>query len=229
MPETIRLPQRSNRTLLIGQTGTGKTVAGLWHLSNQDLEHPWVILNFKNDEHIDSIPYARDIDFDFVPGKRDKGLFILRPGPADMKRPAPREPSPMESYCWEIWKRGNCGIFCDETYMLGENDAFNTCLTQGRSLKIPMIMCTQRPAWISRFCFSEASFIQCFDLIDQDDIRRVEGFMPLIWDEEKPLGEHQSWYYDVGKRKLVRLNPTPPMKKVLPVFEKKLERKYILI
>jgi hypothetical protein len=225
MASTPLLPGPENRTVIIGRTGTGKTVAGLWHLSNQDLERPWVVLNFKNDEHIDSLPYAQDVGFDFIPGKKDKGIFVLRPLPTDMKG----NPSPLEKYLWQIWDRENCGVFCDEGFMVGSNDAFDALLTQGRSKRCPMIICTQRPVWLSRYCFSEASFIQCFDLNDQRDIDTIESFMPLEWDEEKPLGPHESFYYEISRNLLVRFKPCPPMKETREVFRQKLERRWVRI
>jgi hypothetical protein len=226
MPNQIKLPGKNDRIVMIGRTGTGKTVAGLWHLSNQDLNRPWVILNFKNDEHIDSIPNTTDIDYDFIPGKNDRGLFILRPLPSHMKRPRPGVLSPLESYFEKIWSREEIGVFVDESFMLGDNDMVDACLTQGRSKEIPMILCTQRPAWVTRFAFTEASFIQCFDLTDSDDIRRVESFVPLDWDDEPALKKHQSYYYHVDTKYLVRLNPVPPMKDTLKVFDEKLFKKW---
>jgi len=221
-----RLPGPKNRTILIGRTGTGKTVAGLWHLSNQDLERPWVILNFKNDEHIDSIENTTDVDYDFVPKKKDRGLYILRPLPGDMEG----SPSLIETYLWKIWGREKCGIFCDETFMVGRNNkAFNACLTQGRSKEIPMIMCTQRPSYISLFCFSEASFIQVFDLNDFRDIDTVEGFVPIDWDKETPLKDHQSWYFEVARNLLYRFQPVPNMNEIRKVFASKLHRKWVRI
>jgi hypothetical protein len=223
-----KLPTDKNRTILVGRTGTGKTVAGLWHLSNYDLSRPWVVLNFKNDEHIDSIPNTVEIDFDFVPGKKDKGLFILRPLPTDMK-PSRLEASRLETYLWKIWARENCGVFCDEGFMVGQNDAFDALLTQGRSKHIPMIVCTQRPVWLSRFCFSEATFIQVFDLNDIRDIQTIEGFVPLEWDREVPLGPHQSWYYEIDSNRIFRFNPCPDINELRKRFATKLHRKWVLI
>jgi hypothetical protein len=219
-----KLPGRSNRIVLIGRTGTGKTVCGLWHLSNQDLTYPWVLLNFKNDEHLDSIANVEEIDLDWKPNKKSRGLYMLRPLPPDMKSTR-IGPSRLETFLWRVWAHEKVGTFCDETFMVGENEAFDTLLTQGRSKKCPMIMCTQRPVWITRFAFSEASFIQCFDLNDQDDIRRVEEFMPLLWDEEKPLGPHQSWYYEIDRNMLYRMQPCPPMPEIRRAFAEKLPRK----
>lgn len=221
-----KLPTSSQRITLVGRTGTGKTVGGLWHLSNQNLEKPWVIFNFKNDEHIDSIENAQHIGFDYVPGKKDKGIFVLHPLPFECEG----QNCPLEKYIWQLWAREDVGIFCDETFMVGiNNKAFNACLTQGRSKRIPMILCTQRPVRITLFAFSEASFIQVFDLNDVRDIDTVEGFVPIDWDTEKPLGPHQSWYYEIDRNLLFRFNPTPNMDAIRKVFAEKLYRKWVAI
>jgi hypothetical protein len=218
----MRLPDRRSRTVVIGRTGTGKTVAALWHLSNYSLVQPWVIFDFKNDEHIDSIENIQHIDFDYIPSKKDDGIFCLHP--------LPSQQAEVEKYLWKLWARENVGVFCDETFMMGKNnDAFDTLLTQGRSKEVPMILCTQRPVWISRFAFSEASFIQIFDLNDARDIQNIESFTPLSWDEESPLQEHESFYYDIAKDTLIRLRPVPPMKEIRKAFAEKLRPKRVRI
>lgn len=219
-----RLPNRTQRTLIVGRTGTGKTVAALWHLSNYDLENQaWILVNFKNDEHINSIPNARFIDYDFFPRRKsEKGIFILNSLPQDAVRPKPQEPSILESYLWKIWNQEQLGFMCDEAYMLGDNEAFNAILTQGRSKKIPVLICSQRPVWISRFCFSESSFFQVFHLNDVRDRKTIEGFVPL---EDWELGEHQSWYYDVDKNSIFKFNPVPNMDEIRNIFEMKLRKK----
>lgn len=232
MPENSNgnpnLPNTSSRTVLIGRTGTGKTVAGLWHLSNQNLEKPWLIYNFKGDEHIESIEKATEVDLNFVPGKRDRGLFVVSPTPYDLEGTA-KERSRVDKQLLKLWERGNVGIFIDETYVLGDSKALVMCLTQGRSLRIPMILNTQRPVWITRFAFSEASFIQVFDLNDDRDIQTVESFVPLRWDEEIPLQKHQSWYYEIASNKLFRFNPVPNMDEIRKTFDEKLHNKWVRI
>lgn len=220
-----RLPTSKQRTTIVGRTGTGKTVAGLWHLSNYDLQNKtWVVFNFKNEEHIDSIPNARHIEIDYLPTKKDKGVFILNPTPNDSRRPKQGEQSPVEEYLWKLWHRENVGIFCDEGYMMGDNDGFNACLTQGRSKRIPMIICAQRPSWISRFVFSEADFYQVFDLNDDRDKKTIEGFTPIRYKDAPPLEDYQSYYYDVGKNKLHRFNPVPTVQEIHAIIEAKTYR-----
>jgi hypothetical protein len=218
----IRLPNNSDRLICLGRTGTGKTIAGLYHLSNYDLDsRPWVLLDFKNEEHFDEIENLPEINFDYIPSKKDTGLFRLRCTPFDARGTVARL-SRVDAYLVKLWEREEIGIFADECYMLGNSEALNLCLTQGRSKRIPMILCSQRPAWISRFAFSEASFIQVFDLNDARDIDTVESFVPIEWDKEKPLKKHQSFYFDIGDDSVVRLNPVPSMRELKKVFAQKL-------
>lgn len=222
----VRLPNNTQRTVLVGRTGTGKTVAGLWHLSNYNLDRPWVLINFKNDEHIDSIEKAQHIDFDYIPNKKDDGLFVIHPIPMDAEGTI-KEKSPLEIYLWKLWERENVGIFCDEALIVGSNNAFDACLTQGRSKHIPMIICTQRPVWITRFAFSEADFVQAFHLNDESDRERVEQFTPLDVEDFDLLGKHESFYYDISENNLVRFKPVPNMDAIRGKFDEKLRRKRI--
>jgi hypothetical protein len=220
-----QLPNNSNRTVLVGRTGTGKTVGGLWHLSNYSMERPWIIFNFKGDEHIESLPNTTNINLDYVPKKKERGVFIVTPTPYQLEG-SRLEESEVDQYLMKLWEREKVGIFADEAFMLGNSKAFVLCLTQGRSKEIPMIICTQRPVWITRFAFSEASYIQVFDLNDDRDIQTVESFVPIRWDEEKRLGPHQSWYYDIANDKVYRFNPVPDMDDLRAIFEQKLHRKW---
>lgn len=224
----VRLPRLSDRITCCGRTGTGKTVGGLWHLSNYNVAtFPWVLIDFKNEEHMDEID-LQEIDFTWVPTKKTVGLYRLRCTPYDLQGTT-KDRSKLDKFLVGIWERGNCGLFLDEAYIIGNSDALNLCYTQGRSLRIPMITNTQRPVWCSRFAFSEATFIQVYDLTDSDDIKRVEGFVPIDWDRARPLGEHESYYYDVAKKHLVRLRPVPPMEEIAKTFDAKLPQRRVFI
>lgn len=214
-----KLPGTSNRTTLIGRTGTGKTVAGLWHLSNYAVGlMPWVILDLKGDEHLNSIDKAQHVEPGFVPGKKDRGLFIMHPLPGEIEG----KDTGVSKTLWGMWERENCGLFVDEGFMLGSSEPFETLLTQGRSKRCPMIVCTQRPAWISRYVFSEASYIQVFDLNDWDDKKRVMNFVPI---EEWPaFGEHESVYFDIARNKVFKFRPVPDMDAIRAKFDAMLPR-----
>jgi hypothetical protein len=222
MPEPIKIPGVKNRTTIMGRTGTGKTVAALWLLSKQDLSRPWLVLNYKNDEHIDSIENTVEVGLDWKPGKKSRGLNIVRPKPRV-------DDEAVNKLIYRIWEHERCGIFCDELFMVQNHEALDACYTQGRSKEIPIIGATQRPVWITRFAFSEASYLQIFDLNDKRDIQTVECFVPLVWDEEKPLERHQSWYYEIDNNYLVRLNPVPDMDKIRANFAERLDKRHVFV
>jgi hypothetical protein len=226
MEDYPRLLSRKQRLVCVGRTGTGKTVAALWHLSTRSLEtEPWIIFDFKSDEWINQIPNAREIDYSYVPKKKDTGIFIIHAMPNDATPPDNRTPSKVEDYLWSIWARQYCGVFCDEGYMMQDNGAFRACLTQGRSRRIPMIVCSQRPVWLSRFAFSEADFFQIFHLNDVRDQRTVESFVPVEMVRAEALKEYWSYYYDVGKHKLHTFKPVPRPEDIMQTFADKLPAK----
>lgn len=217
----IRLPNEKQRILVLGKTGTGKTCAAVWHLSNQDFSRKsWIVLNHKGDDLIDSIEGAEHVDLNFRPHPKKKGLFIYHPIP-DVND------AEVTQLLWDIHALGNIGIYIDEGYMIPPRDpAMQALLTQGRSKKIPMIILSQRPTWISRFCISEADFIQVFYLTDQRDRKVIQGFIPVDLEKlmqapintQPLLKQYHSIYYDDGKNNAVIMSPVPTEDIVLNRF-----------
>ena len=214
----IRQPGPDDRLAIVGRTGSGKTQAAIWHLSRANFEtQPWVILDYKGDELIYRIERAEPTDFDTVP--QDPGIYILTI--------LPGEEEELSNWFHQVWEQQNVGILVDEGYMIDRNDRwFNACLTQGRSRHIPMIILSQRPVWLSRFVFSEANFLQVFDLTHYKDMDVIEGY---IRDDDRkqletPLEEFHSFYYDVGKRQLETIPPAPRDEKILKAIDDRLIR-----
>src|ERR1700744_5170015 len=87
----MRLPDSTQRIVIIGRTGSGKTQAGAWHLSTRDLtEEPWVIIDYKRDRLLNSI-WAKEITLkDKVPD--EPGLYTMHPRPIE-------DDSAVEDYC----------------------------------------------------------------------------------------------------------------------------------
>jgi len=92
---------------------------------------------------------------------------------------------------------------------------------------MPMIVLSQRPAWISRFVFSESDFYQIFKLVDIRDWKTVMNFIPVNPRKELPL--YHSWYYDVVHEKLVMLAPVPAEEDILGAIDEKLRAKRTFI
>lgn len=197
----FRLPGAADRTTVIGATGTGKTVMGAWLLSRQRFDkRPWVCLDFKNEELWDVVgaPPMRNLRLGTMPKKTGLYRMQVRPGQEDE----------LEDWLWEIWRRENVGLFCDEVSLMPEKAAFKAILRQGRSKRIPVISCTQRPVDVDREIFTESQFISCFRLDDVRDYKTVQGFTrgaPI----ERPLPEHWSYWYDRKNFSLLTLKPCP--------------------
>lgn len=208
MSELPRLPNDEQRHMICGRTGSGKTWLGVWSLSQRSYDvMPWLIFDFKGDALI------RDLDADEIePGKCPKkpGLYVTRPIPG-------LHDEEVEKTLWKARAQGSVGLYVDEGYMMGDSPALRACLTQGRSLHVPMIILSQRPVWMSRFCFSEADFFSLFHLNDLRDRKTVVNFMRDVTPNYS-LAEYHSFYYDVGRDDLKVFQPVPGRDRIIETF-----------
>jgi hypothetical protein len=182
-------------------TGTGKTVFGAWLLSKQRFdERPWVCIDFKNEILFDKIgdPPMRPLKLGAMPGKR--GLYRMRV--------RPDQDEELEEWLWKIWHHENVGLFCDEFALAPKGSAFKGILRQGRSKRIPVIACTQRPAGCDREIFTESNYLSCFRLKDERDYKTVEG-MTGADRIAAPLPSFYSYYYNAKENSLLTLRPVP--------------------
>ena len=212
----IRYPDDTQRITVIGKTGSGKTQAAMWLLSHRSFDKkPWFIMDFKLEGMFNDIPGLKEHELgDKLPKKA--GLYIVRPIPGEEEK--------IEQFFWDVWAKERTGLYVDEGYRLDKRSkAFQAILTQGRSKKIPVIMLVQRPVEVSRFCFSEADFIQCFKLTDSRDQKTVQEFMPLPL--ERPLPPYHSYWWDNGKDYKAVLRPVPDRDTIIGTFHDRLGAK----
>lgn len=213
----FRLPADDEHTTIVGRNGTGKTQAGAWLLSTVDLKaKPWVILDYKGEELLNSIPRIRAIDFKETP--KQPGLYILH------SRPDLEEDT--EKWLWKIWERENTGVFIDEGYMLPDirKGAFSALLTQGRSKRTPVITLSQRPVRVDRAAFSEASHLIAFDLNDKRDHKSLEEVVPTGFMRESIPKWHSRWY-SVKQDRVWIMGPVPEADQIIDTINDQLEPK----
>lgn len=206
----MNLPNDTQRLTVFGRTGSGKTVAAMWHFSLRSYPwRPWIVYDYKGDKLIGEIPGAEEIGLNEVP--KHAGVYIVRPKPEV-------DDELVEQQMWGIWERGRIGVYVDEGYMISKrNAAFNAILTQGRSKQIPMITLSQRPVWMSRFVISEADFFQIFFLSDESDEDVVQRFIPHQMDT-RALPNFYSYYHDIGANDFRVLAPVPHPDDILETF-----------
>ena len=214
----MRLPNATERHAIIGTTGSGKTVFGLWCLSHRNYhEMPWIIYDFKRDDNIAQIPRLEEIRVNGSIPKR-KGLYVMRPDAQDI------DDGTVTESLYNIWRRENTGVFIDEGYMIPRLDkGLRTLLTQGRSKHIPMISLSQRPSYISPFLLSESEFKSVFYLQHPADIERVNEWMPAC--NPAKLPDHASYWYQRDGRIFKQLKPCEPMPKILERFDKRVVKR----
>lgn len=201
----FRVPGATDRTTIIGATGTGKSTCGAWLLSMQRLDkRPWIVFDFKHDTIFDYIgwPPLRDLSVGEIP--RKPGLYISSPKPGTE--------DDVEDWLWRIWERENIGIYVDEATLMPDGEAWRAILQQGRSKRIPVIACTQRPVDVKRALFSEASYFGLYRMQDKRDYRTIEGFVPA--DLSRPLPQYWWRWYDVARNKLLTMKPVPEPKEI---------------
>lgn len=214
----MNLPSTEDRLVIIGRTGGGKTLCGLWHLSLQPIdEMPFIIVDWKGDKNIASIPFIRTVNMsDGVPVT--PGLYVIRP--------LAGEEELLDGFLRAVWQTENTGLFIDEGMMLKGSRAFSDIQTQGRSKHIPVITLTQLPVYVPRTVFTEASYIQCFYLVDERYRKLVSQFTSITSEDIDRLQKYWSWYYDVVENTKKLMRPVPPLPIIMQNFRDKLAPLY---
>lgn len=220
----MNFPDDTQRLVIVGTTGSGKTHAALWHLARRNYDQkPWVIYDWKRDEFINSIEGAYDLDVR-APAPEHPGLYIVHPIPED-------DDDAVTVQMVDIWNKEDIGVFVDEGYMVSsKNHGFRKLLTQGRSKHIPMIIGTQRPVWMDKFVFTESEFKQVFRLQSDEDLKKMKEYIPQITALARlyPLAgkdrRRWSYYYDGTEDRLLPLRPVPDQDAIRAMFNAKLAR-----
>lgn len=204
---------------IFGQNGSGKTVFGLWMLSQRSYDRmPWYVIDFKREPLIEDIPRIEETDIDGKPTKH-KGLYMVRPTPADV------DGGNVTRWLYRVWDHGKTGLFIDEGYMFRTqwNPALRACLVMGRSKRIPIIALSQRPAHVSPFILSESTHMSVFYLQMPQDVAKVREFLPDI--QPRSLPPHEQYYAYLKGRQLHHVGACPNEQEILNQFDMRKVRK----
>lgn len=213
---SVTPPGNSHRTAIVGRTGSGKTVFGLWYLRKM-LDGPWfdmpvTIIDPKRSKMIAQIVdagAAKRIDMRRKPPE-NPGLYVISPSPGD-------DDDDVQVYLRRIYDKGSHGLYVDETLDLGpRNRGFRRLLTQGRELEIPMIYLMQRPAWCDQYSFSEADYFAVFHLSKDDDVKKLQKEIKDY--NPKELGKYCCYWYDVGSDEGVKLRPVDRSEAIISMY-----------
>lgn len=201
---SFAFPGDGDRTVVVGQTGSGKTWFGVWLLSHQSYHRrPWVVVDYKREDlfrQLGKHAFRSILNPNSAPPKKP-GLHLIQPLETD--------DDAMDAFFWRVWSRGGIGLYIDEAMMVpaGRGSALRAILTQGRSLRIPLIALSQRPVEIDRYFFSESQYFAEFFLMDRDDRITLKRYTPI--DPDMVPDPFHCYWYDSKQRKLMGLSPVP--------------------
>lgn len=214
MPD-FRLPRDDEHVAVFGRNGTGKTQASVWQLSLRSYNRmPWVVINSKDDPLINQIPGTFDLDLDSG-APRWPGIYVVRDALADKQ-----DREELNGLLARVWSRQRTGVYFDEASDATGLPWFRRLLRQGRSRKCPIIAVTQRPLWLDRFVWSEASYYQGFSLNLADDRDTAEKMVPAY--RRIKLPSFHSVWHDVKAGLTFRLDPVPDAEHILAHFRERL-------
>lgn len=206
--------------MFIGATGSGKTTLAMHVLSNRNIDKmPYVLLNTKDDEHLNEIPHVTELDGLTLPKEKHfkPGLYMARPSLGDYDG--------IENLLREIWLRTHTGLFVDEALAISEprHPAYRTLLTQGRSRRNPVDSLTQRPVTIDRYAFSESEH---FYVMRLNSLRELEpiGDQTGIDLDMRILPEFHAYRYHAPTSALTIVPPAPDMEAILAAFDQRLRK-----
>lgn len=218
-----RLPGLEDRVTINGKTGSGKTVAGAWLLSQARFDvQPFIVLDFKEEKLFNQIARIKRMTIDdALPS--DPGLYLLPM--------IDRSSDEIEDWLWTVWRRGKIGLFVDEGYLLPDKQAWRALLVTGRSRKIPLYTLSQRPVKLPRFTISESNFYMLFHLNDKRDRKTVSEYTPDndVWNMDERLKPYHSRWYDMDRDFSTVLKPVPHMDRILAEFDRRLTPRRTLL
>lgn len=179
-------PEEGYHTAILGTTGSGKSTLGAWMISQRPFHRrPEFIIDYKGEEIFARLNRIREIGVhETLP--RSPGLYIIRPRPDQAEA--------VENWFAKLWHHGNSGLYIDEGYLVPDKAWLRNLLAQGRSLGVTVSICSQRPVYVPRSVFTEASYVAVFRLNDEKDKDRIREFTPKGMLERRLPDWHCFWY-----------------------------------
>lgn len=204
---TARLPRvgHGERALVLGRTGSGKTTGAVWLLSRAPGR--WLVINSKSDTMLDSLG---------VPVSYNAPRILAVPEDARVMVATPRtfDPDELDLVLLQLCESGrSLSILIDELLYFHNasgraGPGLMGLLTRGRSRGQSFIGCSQRPAAISQFCYSECDYFAIYKLTLPQDWQKLIAITgkPALRKRRAPF--YWGWY-DVRQDRLEEYGPVP--------------------
>ena len=206
------LLEKGERGVIIGATGSGKTAMLVAQIEYYPY-YPIYIMDTKQDSKIadltnkyNGIIITSLTEFEnYLKKKRDDVIVRIVPDSGELS-----SPEILDTYLQKIYGKGQSSLTCiDEAYMINQGTralpGSLALLTRGRAKGLSFLACTQRPAWLPRFYFTESQKFYVYYLQDISDRKRVSEMIPI--DPKETLDKYCFRYYKTGDRTSTLYNP----------------------
>jgi hypothetical protein len=202
--------KRGERAVIVGSTGTGKTQM----LLRQMMAYPCApiyVLDTKGDPALNIFltQERRKDNCEIITKISEIKSFAKNRSGAEYAHilPPPEilaDPMLCDEYLSAIYAADRSCLVCiDEAYQVHTSGGragpgLLGLLSRGRSKGISVISCTQRPAWTSRFLYSEATCYFVYKLNMRDDYKTLAAMGLPIDAKKLNIDKYQFMYYKNG-------------------------------
>lgn len=207
MADVPRLPRiaQDERALILGATGSGKTTGGAWLLSRSPGQ--WVILNSKYDPLLSSLGPSVEWDAGAVQEGLQKSRVVVA-------HPSAYDQAALDGVLFDLCESGQpVGVMIDELLYLSKGNGqcgagLMALLTRGRARGQPFIGCSQRPANITQYAYTESTYFGIFNLRADRDWTRVMDYTQCP-ELRHPRRPHFWGWFDTHDNRLTEYGPVP--------------------
>lgn len=183
--------QQGKRYFICGKTGTGKTTYAIRNILVNCDKHILVIdvkrcddlLQLLLNETPHRIYLTDNIDY-AIKNLPNYHIVIYRPR---FKKNNDFY-NVVDDALYTVFNRvRNICLYLDETMLLKNGVGLQALYTQGRSLKIDIVACTQRPFVTPTVCKSQSDYFYIFKIVMNSDIKELSKMLSISDDDIKNL------------------------------------------
>ncbi len=176
----------SNRVMIVGTTGSGKTELVKNLLASQNRV---IIIDPKHEFKLEGFKVNKNFNYPNAFTKTFRQILRPRPG---------RDDERLAEFLYTAYKRRNVTIYCDELAVIEESypetlSVMKVIQVTGRSRHVGIWNATQRPRNFPRTFMTESEVFFMFRLQSAEDRDYMSGFIGNEVEEKLPL--YIFWYY----------------------------------
>ena len=193
LPLTQILPGPTDRAVLVGMTGSGKTT-----LAREMLKQCPHVVAYDAKGLLNWYGYER---YTTLRGAVDSQSTHVIYAPNDVEL---RTRAYVEAFFEYVYQRGHCAAYIDEVYAVAQGNRlpayYHALLTRGREKGLATYSSTQRPMAIPNVILSESEHWYVFRLSMPGDRKKTEETVTLTSEQIRALRKREFYYIEAQEQ-----------------------------